>query len=97
MDDIKLIIEVEKYRELYDPQHMLYKDNTKKDKCWDAVADNVGATSKYMLFYYLVNGSPKCSAFLIFPKLYHTDYTAEAPLFALPQCHYHFVRKNVFT
>ena len=45
MDDIKLIIEVEKYSELYDPWNMLYKDNTKKDKCWDAVAVTFGATS----------------------------------------------------
>ena len=27
MDDIKLILEVEKHRELYDPQQQFYKDN----------------------------------------------------------------------
>ena len=49
---------------MYDPRHVLYKDNTKKDKCWDAVAANVGATSKYMLLYFCVNGSTtvSCSA-----------------------------------
>ena len=51
MDDIKSIIKVEKYNELYDPWHILYKD-----KCWDAVAANVGATSKHMLLYYWING-----------------------------------------
>ncbi|KAL7382809.1 hypothetical protein ABVT39_027951 [Epinephelus coioides] len=44
MDDVKLIVEVEKYRELYDPQHPFYKDNSKKDQCWDAVATAIGST-----------------------------------------------------
>ena len=47
MDDIKLILEVEKFRELYDPQHQFYKDNLKKDTCWDAVGAAVGSTSKF--------------------------------------------------
>ena len=34
---------------MYFPRNMLYKDNTKKDTCWDAVAVYFGATSKYML------------------------------------------------
>ena len=33
---IKLILEVEKHRELlYDPQQPFYKDNVDKDQCWD--------------------------------------------------------------
>lgn len=51
MDDIRLITEVEKYRELYDPQHMFYKDNMKKDNCWEAVATAIGSTSKYSIFF----------------------------------------------
>ena len=35
MDDIKLILEVEKHRELYDLQHQFDKDNVDKDQCWD--------------------------------------------------------------
>ncbi len=30
MDNEKLIYEVEKYKELYDPQNTFYKDNSKK-------------------------------------------------------------------
>lgn len=38
MSGVKLILEVEKYRELYDPQHMFYKDNS-----WsEALADRRG-------------------------------------------------------
>ena len=33
-DDIKLFVEVEKYRDFY-------KDNVKEDQCWDAVGLNV--------------------------------------------------------
>ena len=35
MDDIKLILEVEKHRELYDLQHQFDKDNVDKDRSWD--------------------------------------------------------------
>ena len=43
MNDIKLILEVEKHSELYEPQHQFYKDNVKKDHllgccsggCWN--------------------------------------------------------------
>ncbi len=45
MDDEKLIYEVEKYKELDDPQNRFYKDNSKKDTMWDAVATAVGATT----------------------------------------------------
>ena len=51
MDDVKLILEVEKYSELYQPQHPFYKDNTKKDKCWEAVATAIESTSKYTLLF----------------------------------------------
>ena len=40
-DDIKIILQVEKHREL---QHQLYKDNLEKDKCWDAVGAALGIT-----------------------------------------------------
>ena len=35
MDDIKLILEVEKNRVLYDLQHQFDKDHIDKDQCWD--------------------------------------------------------------
>ncbi|KAF7219173.1 uncharacterized protein [Nothobranchius furzeri] len=44
MDDFKLIMEVEKHKELYDPQHPFYKDNSRKDNCWEAVATAVEST-----------------------------------------------------
>ncbi|KAG9353516.1 hypothetical protein JZ751_018183 [Albula glossodonta] len=45
MDEEKLIFEVEKHRELYDPQDRLYKDNVRKDAAWSAVAVVVGASA----------------------------------------------------
>lgn len=38
MADIKLIEEVEKYKELYDVQQPYYKDNRRKDRAWAAIA-----------------------------------------------------------
>ena len=35
MDDINLILYVEKHRELYDPQQKKIKDNVEKYQCWD--------------------------------------------------------------
>ena len=59
MDNIKLILKVEKHRELYDPQHQLYKDNVMKDQCWDAVGAAVGITRflniAYAMFMYHVS------------------------------------------
>lgn len=49
---MKLILEVEKYRELYNPEFMLYKDDSKEVTCWDAAAMATGATGKTMLCFY---------------------------------------------
>ena len=49
--DIKLILKVEKHRELYDPQKLFYKDNVEKDQCWDAVGAAVGITRFLKISY----------------------------------------------
>ena len=59
---IKLIPEVDKHRELYDPHHQFYKDNVKKYQCWDAVRAAVRISRflniVYAMFMYHV--SVKC-------------------------------------
>ncbi|XP_018609812.2 uncharacterized protein LOC108935565 isoform X1 [Scleropages formosus] len=43
MDDVKLIGEVEKYKELYDSGSPSYKDSTMKDTIWNAISLAIGA------------------------------------------------------
>ncbi|CAJ1074288.1 uncharacterized protein LOC125905717 [Xyrichtys novacula] len=44
MDDEKLVYEVEKYKELYNPQNRYYKDMTKREIIWEAVGAALGAS-----------------------------------------------------
>ena len=60
MDNIKLILEVEKHRELYDPQHQFYEDNIEKDQCWDAVGAAVCMFPKYSLCHVMYHVSITC-------------------------------------
>ncbi|CAL8324583.1 unnamed protein product [Boreogadus saida] len=42
MDDERLVVEVEKYVELYDQSSRHYKDNSKKVIAWRAIALEIG-------------------------------------------------------
>ena len=42
MDEERLITEVRSYPELYDPQSRHYKNNTKKESAWRAIASELG-------------------------------------------------------
>ena len=44
MDDERLVVEVEKYAELYDQSSRHYKDNSKKDIAWRAIALEIGSS-----------------------------------------------------
>ncbi|CAL8328652.1 unnamed protein product [Arctogadus glacialis] len=44
MDDERLVVEVEKYVELYDQSSRHYKDNSKKDIAWRAIALEIGSS-----------------------------------------------------
>ena len=46
MDDERLVVEVEKYAELYDQSSRHYKDNTKKDIAWRAIALEIGSSGE---------------------------------------------------
>ncbi|CAL8387487.1 unnamed protein product [Boreogadus saida] len=44
MDDERLVVEVEKYVELYDQSSRHYKDHSKKDIAWRAIALEIGSS-----------------------------------------------------
>ncbi|CAL8371778.1 unnamed protein product [Boreogadus saida] len=44
MDDERLVVEVEKYVELYDQSSRHYKDNSKKVIAWRAIALEIGSS-----------------------------------------------------
>ncbi|CAL8326281.1 unnamed protein product [Boreogadus saida] len=44
MDDERLVLEVEKYLELYDQSSRHYKDNSKKDIAWRAIGLEIGSS-----------------------------------------------------
>ncbi|CAL8310383.1 unnamed protein product [Boreogadus saida] len=46
MDDERLVLEVEKYLELYDQSSRHYKDNSKKDIAWRAIALEIGSSGR---------------------------------------------------
>ena len=46
MDDERLVVEVEKYVELCDKISRHYKDNTKKDIAWRAIALEIGSSGE---------------------------------------------------
>ncbi|CAL8398523.1 unnamed protein product [Boreogadus saida] len=45
MDDERLVVEVEKYVELYDQSSRHYKDNSKKVIAWRAIALEIGSSA----------------------------------------------------
>ena len=46
MDDERLVVEVEKYLELYGQSSRHYKDNTKKEIAWRAIALEIGSSGE---------------------------------------------------
>ena len=46
MDDERLVVEVEKYVELYDQSSRHYKDNSKKVIAWRAIALEIGSSGE---------------------------------------------------
>ena len=50
MDDERLVVEVEKYVELYDQCSRHYKDNSKKDNAWHLNAIVLGVEGEYIMF-----------------------------------------------
>ncbi|CAL8283322.1 unnamed protein product [Boreogadus saida] len=46
MDDERLVVEVEKYVELYDQSSRHYKDNSKKVIAWRAIALEIGSSDE---------------------------------------------------
>ena len=46
MDEERLVVELEKYPDLYDPQSRYYKDNGKKDIAWQAIALEIGSSGE---------------------------------------------------
>ena len=46
MDDERLVVEVEKYVELYDQSTRHYKDNSKKFIAWRAIALEIGSSGE---------------------------------------------------
>lgn len=48
IDDKWLIVEVEKYRILYDQSDSLYKDITVKQWAWDEIVSIIGAAGKVL-------------------------------------------------
>ncbi|CAL8363014.1 unnamed protein product [Boreogadus saida] len=51
MDDERLVLEVEKYLELYDQSSRHYKDNSKKDIAWRAIALEIGSSGDFLHLY----------------------------------------------
>ncbi|CAL8393045.1 unnamed protein product [Boreogadus saida] len=48
MDDERLVVEVEKYVELYDQSSRHYKDNSKKVIAWRAIALEIGSSADFL-------------------------------------------------
>lgn len=46
MDEERLITEVQKYPELYDPQNAKYKDNVRKEIAWRAISAEIECSGK---------------------------------------------------
>ncbi|CAL8370387.1 unnamed protein product [Boreogadus saida] len=51
MDDERLVVEVEKYVELYDQSSRHYKDNSKKFIAWRAIALEIGSSGDFLHLY----------------------------------------------
>ncbi|CAL8378642.1 unnamed protein product [Boreogadus saida] len=51
MDDERLVVEVEKYVELYDQSSRHYKDNSKKVIAWRAIALEIGSSGDFLHLY----------------------------------------------
>ncbi|CAL8372857.1 unnamed protein product [Boreogadus saida] len=51
MDDERLVVEVEKYVELYDQSSRHYKDNSKKVMAWRAIALEIGSSGDFLHLY----------------------------------------------
>ncbi|CAL8368975.1 unnamed protein product [Boreogadus saida] len=51
MDDERLVVEVEKYVELYDQSSRHYKDNSKKVIAWRAIVLEIGSSGDFLHLY----------------------------------------------
>ena len=54
MDEEKLIVEVSKYPELYNPLLSQYKDMPRRENIWDEIAQTLKPTGTYLCMYLLV-------------------------------------------